>query len=162
MSTAFHPQTDGQTECLNQTIQAYLHSFVNIEQNDWVSLLPMGKFTNNNSATSATRMSPFYANYGFYPTAIHPAAGNSFNPASKVYVQWMHTVYNEPRKGLEAAQERMHRYVHPDRKEAPAYQVSDLVMLSGCNIQTRCPSRKMDHKNHGPFQVEKIVLPLAI
>ena len=74
----------------------------------------------------------------------------------------MHTVYDEARKGPEAAQERMRRYADPDRKEAPAYQVGDLVMLSGRNISTRRPSRKMDHKNHGPFQIEKIVSPLAV
>jgi len=56
----------------------------------------------------------------------------------------------------------MHRYTDPDRKEPPAYQVGDLVMLSGHNIKTRRPSKKLDHKNHGPFQVEKIVSPLAV
>jgi hypothetical protein len=56
----------------------------------------------------------------------------------------------------------MRRYAGPDRKEAPTYQVGDLVMLSGCNLSTRRPSRKMDHKNHGPFQIEKIVSPLAV
>jgi hypothetical protein len=74
----------------------------------------------------------------------------------------MHTVYDEAQKGLEAAQERMRRYADPDRKKAPAYQVGDLVILSSRNIQTRRPSRKMDHKNHGPFQIEKIVSPLAV
>jgi hypothetical protein len=74
----------------------------------------------------------------------------------------MYTVYDEARKGLEAAQERMRRYADPDRKEAPAYQVGDLVMLNGHNIQTRCDSRKMDHKNHGPFQIEKIISLLAV
>jgi hypothetical protein len=107
-------------------------------------------------------MSPFYANYRFHPTATNPAAGNSFNPASKVYTYWMHTVYEEARKGLEMAQVRMRRYVDPDRKEAPTYHVGDLVMLSGRNIQTRRPSRKMDHKNHSLFQIEKIISPLAI
>jgi hypothetical protein len=74
----------------------------------------------------------------------------------------MHTVYDEARMRLETVQERMRRYADPDRKEAPAYHVSDQVMLSGRNIQTRRPSRKMDHKNHGPFQIEKIVSPLAV
>jgi hypothetical protein len=73
----------------------------------------------------------------------------------------MHTVYGEARKDLEAAQERIRRYIDPDRKEASAYQVGDLVILSGRNIQTRRPSRKMDHKNNGPFQIEMIVSPLA-
>jgi len=44
MSTAFHPQTDGQTERLNQTIEAYLRAFVSKEQDDWVRLLPMAEF----------------------------------------------------------------------------------------------------------------------
>jgi hypothetical protein len=74
----------------------------------------------------------------------------------------MHTVFDDSRKGLEAAQERMRRYADPDRKEAPVYQVGDLVMLNGRNIQTRCPTRKMDHKNPGPFQIEKIISPLAV
>jgi len=56
----------------------------------------------------------------------------------------------------------MHRYANLSRKEAPAYQFRDLVMLNGRNTQTRCPSRKLDHKNHGPFQVEKIISPLAV
>jgi hypothetical protein len=162
MSTAFHPQTDGQTERLNQTIEAYLRSFTNHEQNDWVSLLPMAEFAYNNSVTSATGLSPFYANYGFHPTATNPAAANFLNPASKVYAHWMHTVHKEAREALEKAQERMHRYADPHRREQPAYEVGDLVMLNGRNIQTRRPSRKMDHKNHGPFQVEKIVSPLAV
>jgi len=74
----------------------------------------------------------------------------------------MITVHNESRKGLEEAQERMRRYTDPARKEPPAYQVGDLVMLSGRNIKTRRPSKKLDHKNHGPFQIEKIVSPLAV
>jgi len=48
------------------------------------------------------------------------------------------------------------------RKQPPAFQIGDLVMLSGCNIKTRRPSKKLDHKNHGPFQIEKIISPLAV
>jgi len=161
MSTAFHPQTDGQTERLNQTIEAYLRSFSNHEQNNWVSLLPVAEFAYNNSVTADTGLSPFYANYGFNPNATNPAAVDILNPASKVYAHWMHTVHDEARKGLETAQEWMRRYADPSRKEAPAYQVGDLVMLNGRNIQTRRPSRMMDHKNHGPFQIEKLISPLA-
>jgi len=162
MSTAFHPQTDGQTECLNQTIEAYLQVFINQEQDNWVSLLPMAEFAYNNSNTVGNRMSPFYANYRFHPVATNPAVANLLNPASKVYAHWMHTIHDESKEGLEKAQEQMHWYTDPNRKEPPAYQVGDLVMFSRCNIQMRHPSRKLDHKNHGPFQIEKIVSPLAV
>jgi len=121
MSTAFHPQTDSQTERLYQTIEAYMRSFVCHEQDDWVSLLPIAKFAYNNSVTSSTGMYLFYDNYGFHRTATNPVAANIFNPASKVYAHWMHTVHAQARKGLESAQERMRRYADPSRKEAPTY-----------------------------------------
>jgi len=162
MSTAFHPQTDGQTERLNQTIEAYLRAFVSREQDDWVCLLPMAEFAYNNSITVGNGMSPFYAIYGFHPVAMDPVSTEPLNPASRVYAHWMHTMHDESRQGLEEAQERMRRYTDPNRKRPPAYQVGDLVMLSGRNIKTRRPSKKLDHKNHGPFQIEKIVSPLAV
>jgi len=162
MSTAFHPQTDGQTECLNQTIEAYLRAFVAKEQNDWVSLLPMAEFAYNNSVTTGNGMTPFFANYGFHPAAINPPTEGPLNSASTIYAHWMQTVHEDSQQGLEAAQERMRRYTDPARKNPPAYQIGDLVMLNGHNIKTRRPMKKLDHKNHGPFQVEKIVSPLAI
>ena len=164
MSTAFHPQTDGQTERLNQTIEAYLRAFATREQDNWVSLLPMAEFAYNNSVTTGNGMMPFYANYRFHLTAVNPPkeTDEPLNPASTIYGHWMKTVHKESRKGLEAAQERMRRYTNPDRKEPPAYQMGDLVMLDGRNIRMRRPSKKLDHKNHGPFQIEKIVSPLAV
>ena len=162
MSTAFHPQTDGQTERLNQTIEAYLRAFVSKEQNDWKRLLPMAEFAYNNSTTTGNGMSPFYANYGFHPVAGGPALSEPLNPASTAYGHWMRAIHDEARIGLEEARERMRRYTNPERKEPPAYQMGDLVMLNGRNIKTRRPSRKLDHRHHGPFQIEKIISPLAV
>jgi hypothetical protein len=56
----------------------------------------------------------------------------------------------------------MKKYADQQRMEAPTYQVGDLVMLDGRNIKTRRPSRKLDHKLHGPFQVKKVISPTAI
>jgi len=162
MSTAFHPQTDGQTERLNQTIEAYLRTFVGHEQDNWVGLLPMAEFAYNNSITMGNGMSLFYANYGFHPVSSDPAASGPLNPASKLYAHWIHVVHKVSTERLEAAHERMCRYTDPQRSEPPKYQIGDLVMLNGRNIKTRRPSRKLDHKNYGPFQVEKIVSPLAV
>jgi transposase InsO family protein len=102
MSTAFHPQTDGQTERMNQTIEAYLRSFVNHEMDDWVDLLAMAEFAYNNSVTTATGKSPFYANYGFHPAASNPTEIGPVNPTSQVYAHWMHAVHEETRTALEA------------------------------------------------------------
>jgi transposase InsO family protein len=67
LSTAFHPQTDGQTERVNAVMELYLWNFVNYQQNDWVHWLPMAEFAANNHTSETTRHSPFYSNYGFHP-----------------------------------------------------------------------------------------------
>jgi len=105
MSTAFHLQTDRQTEQLNQTIEAYLRAFVSKEQDNWVRLLLMVEFAYNNSTTMGNGMFPFYANYGFHPAAMDLVSTEPLNPASQVYAHWMHAVHDESRKWLEDAQE---------------------------------------------------------
>ena len=67
LSTAFHPETDGQTERLNQTLEQYLRCFVTYQQDDWVNFLPLAEFSYNNSQLASTGFTPFYANYGRHP-----------------------------------------------------------------------------------------------
>ena len=67
LSIAFHPQTDGQTERQNNTIEAYLQAFVNFKQNDWAKFLPMAKFAYNNAKNASTGYTPFELNYGYHP-----------------------------------------------------------------------------------------------
>ena len=64
---AFHPQTNGQTERQNSTIETYLRAFVNWEQNDWARLLPMAEFVYNNAKNASTGHIPFKLNCGFHP-----------------------------------------------------------------------------------------------
>ena len=67
LSTAFHPQTDGQTERQNSTMEAYLRAFVNFEQNDWARLLPITEFPYNNVGNASTGHMPFELNCGYHP-----------------------------------------------------------------------------------------------
>jgi hypothetical protein len=60
MSTAYHPQTDGQTERVNQTLEQYLRIFCNTRQDNWVKFLASAKFAYNNTTSESTLQSPFY------------------------------------------------------------------------------------------------------
>jgi len=115
---AFHPQTDGQTDRLNQTIEAYLRAFVGHKQDNWVGLLPMAEFAYNNLVTTGNGMSPFYANYGFHPVASDPAVVGPPNLASVLYAYWMHVVHKESSRKLEAAQEQMRRYADSEQTKS--------------------------------------------
>src|SRR5882672_4027091 len=67
LSMAYHPETDGQTEQVNQILEKYLWVYINYQQDNWVSFLPLSKFTYNNTLHSATMVTPFFANKGFHP-----------------------------------------------------------------------------------------------
>lgn len=109
MSTAFHPQTDGQTERLNQSLEAYLRSFVNYEMSNWEELLPMAEFAYNNASSASSGISPFYANLGYHPASHNePLAGEKIlNPASQLYAHWMTQVHDEATRHLNSARKRM-------------------------------------------------------
>ena len=65
--TAFHPQTDGQTEKFNAVMEQYLRSNINYLQDDWAEHMPLAEFAANNQASETTGVSPFFANYGYDP-----------------------------------------------------------------------------------------------
>ncbi|KAI0990945.1 hypothetical protein K3495_g17242, partial [Podosphaera aphanis] len=67
LSTAYHPETDGQTENANAYLEQYLRNFINFSQNDWVDWLPLAEFAANNVVNVSTSVSPFFANKGFNP-----------------------------------------------------------------------------------------------
>ena len=66
-STAYHPQTDGQTERVNQEVKEFLTMFVNDRQDDWSEWLAVAQFCHNDREHSATKYSPFFLNYGYHP-----------------------------------------------------------------------------------------------
>ena len=63
---AFYPQIDGQTKRQNNTMETYLQTFINFEQNNWVKLLPMAKFAYNNAKNTSTSHTFFELNCGYY------------------------------------------------------------------------------------------------
>jgi Integrase zinc binding domain/Integrase core domain len=65
-STSYHPESDGQTERVNQTLEQYLRIYCDFHQDDWYQLLPLAEFVYNNAKSSSTGMTPFYANYGYH------------------------------------------------------------------------------------------------
>ena len=162
MSTTFQPQTDGQTERVNSSVEHYLHCFSNFEQDNWSELLPLAEYAYNNSVTSATGYSPFFANYGFNPRSTWATDEGPRNPSSTSYMHWMISVHSELRKRLEQTRQQMGRYYDQKRLPAPSYKPEDLVMLYAKNIKTRKVCQKLEAKLYGPFVVDKIITPMAI
>jgi len=156
MSTAYHHQTDGQTERTNQVLEGYLRTFVNYDQNDWYQLLLLGEHAYNNSATNAHKMTPFFANYGFHPQTEWMKEREAQNPRAALYVHWMQDIHQQAKQTLEKTRESMKKYYVRKATEQPSIGVGDLVMLNAKNIRTKRPLKKLSPKLYGPFKgVEK-------
>ena len=78
MSTAYHPQTNGQTERMNRILEDVLRHFVAPNQADWDSYLFHAEVAVNNAVQESTGASPFYLNYGHHPwTPLSTSLNNS-------------------------------------------------------------------------------------
>jgi hypothetical protein len=120
MTTAYRPQSNGQTERANQTIEQYLRHYINYVQNDWEEQLPMAQFAYNNSKYSATGISPFEANYGYHPN-VHGESRQKTPVAedADAFVRRIRAIQNQLTKELEFTNMRMKIYYDKHHGEGP-------------------------------------------
>lgn len=168
MSTAYHPQTDGQSENTNQQMEQYLREYVGYLQDDWVDWLPMAEFAANNHVTAATKCSPFFAVYGrnprmgFEPQVDTEALRGPMkfdHQDAEAFASQMEELHRSLREAMTAAQAQYEKYSKGEMP--PVFHPGDKIWLDTRNIKTRRPSKKLDQKNAGPFSVVRAVNPFA-
>jgi len=110
-STAWHPQTDRQTEHVNQELDQYLWLFVNKQQDDWYDLLPMAEFQHNNHIHSATQQPLFLLNTGRIPhMGFEPQQNHSNLETVNEFTERMRMAIEEAKSVIRKAQEDIKRY----------------------------------------------------
>ena len=156
--TAFHPQTDGQMERQNQTMEQYFQAFSNYEQDNWVELLPLAEFAYNNSVHHSTRMTPFWANYHYHPPMQFKPPKAPSNLRSEILadatVSGMEETHQLLRQSLLEPQVGQSKYA--GGKDG-TLEVGYKVWLSTRHFRTTRPSKKLDYKRTGPYTVSKII-----
>jgi hypothetical protein len=152
-STAYHPQTDGQTERVNQVLEQYLRAFVNHAQTDWVDLLPFAEFAYNNAENSSTKMSPFFANYGFHPRFDTIPHEEEQVPSAESFLDRLKTIHDQLRLNLSDARDAYKNTADARRLPTPDIKVGDHVWLNAKNIKLKTRSKKLSPRNLGPFKV---------
>ncbi|GLB35706.1 putative retrotransposable element tf2 155 kda protein type 1-like [Lyophyllum shimeji] len=154
-STAYHPQSDGQTERVNQELEQYLRVFCNERQDDWDDLLPEAEFQYNNHVHSATKFTPFMLDTGRNPRmGFEPRPLNSNNETANEFFERMKLAQEEAKAALAKAKDDMARYYDQRRIPAPEYKPGDRVYLDASDIQTTRPSKKLSHRYLGPYTIE--------
>lgn len=164
-SSAFHPQTNGQTERINQEVETFLRLFVNWAQDDWARWLPVAEFAGNNAISSTTGVSPFFANYGFHPrlgvepqTPVPPDLSDAqrieFFKAHDIANRF-EAIHTQVRALAKQAQDRYEVNANRRRSDTPLYKIGDMVMVNTQNMDLGRPVQKLSPKWEGPFKVIK-------
>jgi len=153
MSTAFHPQTDGQSEVLNRIVEDYLRAYTADEPASWVNILPLAQYAYNNSRNHTTGRSPNWFMHGTdCEIRLHIADSTPRGriPAAKDRVEKLHELRQELRTRLTEANERMAHYYN-QRHVPKQFRVGELVKLSTRNLKLK--HRKIGPRWVGPFRV---------
>ena len=163
LSTAYHPQTDGQTERINQIVEQYLRCYINNDQNDWVQWLPQAQFAYNTSVSESTELSPAYANSGYNPSAYRVPLPGPNSEKAMIKAENLSKLHDEMKGQLEFIRDRMKKYADPKRLKT-IFREGDMVYLhrfspgkKTANIKTTRPSDKLDFKKLGPFKIKKVI-----
>uniref|UniRef100_A0A803SPZ4 Gypsy retrotransposon integrase-like protein 1 n=1 Tax=Anolis carolinensis TaxID=28377 RepID=A0A803SPZ4_ANOCA len=161
LSSAHHPQTDGQTERTNATLEQYLRCYVNYQQDNWASLLPLSEFAFNNGVQNSTKEAPFFANYGFHPRFFPPIVETSEVPAAENWLQELTAVQELLHQQLDQAKEDYKRHADSHRQPGPEIKVGDRVWLSTRFLPSHRPCRKLDARFIGPYTVVAHLNPVT-
>jgi hypothetical protein len=162
MSTAFHPQTDGQTERENRTLEESLRAYVSRSQLDWDQHLLAIEIAHNNSLHASTGFTPFYLSSGYlFPLPIDhafSAAKESNHPTSATRIEQLHKDLDAAKQNIQHAQQRQSSYANI-RRRAVRLSVGDRVLLSTQNLQLAVAeqTRKLMPKYVGPFIIKRVV-----
>ena len=161
LSTAFHPQTDGQTERINRILNDMMRNFCDGNHANWDRYLSAAEFAINNAQNRSTGKSPFFLTYGVHPkTPLTLDVGNSV-PAAKHYTDNLMERLNAAKRCLQAAQDRARQDADRHRR-AVTFTEGQMVLLSTKNFREyQGKHKKLMPRWVGPFPIEKMINPVA-
>ncbi|TYK10815.1 Transposon Ty3-G Gag-Pol polyprotein [Cucumis melo var. makuwa] len=164
-STAFHPQTDGQTERVNQCLETYLRCFCNEQPNKWHQFIPWAELWYNTTFHSSTRTTPFQTVYGRPPPPLI-SYGDKKTPNDEVeaLLKERDLAISALKENLTIAQNRMKKFADSKRRELK-FKVGDEVYLKLRPYRQRSLARKraekLAPKYYGPYRIIETIGEVA-
>jgi len=147
----FHPQTDSESERVNQVIEQYLRICGNFQQDNWTTLLPIIEFAHNARPHHSTHRSPFEVWYGFQPTFKPPLQLQTRLQSVDDRIQYLEQIRKEVTAALMIAAKEMQ--TGGPEELSYTFHKDDLVLLEATNLQTTHPKVKLAPQRYGPFKV---------
>lgn len=145
-STAYHPQTDRQTEVVNKALETYLRCFIYGKPKTWLSWLHWAEYSYNTAPHSSTKMSPFQALYGRTPPILKRVGhGDTVMGSLEELLQERDAELDELKFHLLRAQQIMKINEDKHRRNIE-YQIGDMVFLKLQPYRQKSLARKQNEK----------------
>jgi len=141
LSTAYYPQTDGQTERVNQELEQYLRVFINHRQEQWPDWLRTVEFAYNNKVHVVTKVSPFKVNYGQDPRIGFEGRRKGKYKAAGKFIEKIKKIQEKTKAVLGKVQEEMRKFADRKQGKGEEYRVEDLVLLSMKDLKWQMKGR---------------------
>jgi transposase InsO family protein len=161
MSSAYHPQTDGQTERANRTLEQMLRFYVDRQLSNWDELLLCCEFAYNNSTQASTGQTPFFLNYG-----LHPLTPVSVQLPAEFLVQptrdrltLLHKARQDAKEAIAESQKCQKRQADRSRRDVTIEVGQKVLLKLKGRPQQKGPAQKLRPERAGPFRVSRVVQP---
>ena len=156
-STAFHPQTDGQTERVNRCLETYLRCFCNEQPKKWDKLIPWAELWYNTTFHASTKTTPYQSVFGRIPPPLLSYGWKkSPNNDVEVMLKERDLAINALKRNLCIAQNRMKKMADRNRRELKL-KIGDEVYLKLRPYRQRSLARKkcekLSSKFYGPYEI---------
>ena len=162
LSTAAHPETDGQTERANRTMLEMLRSQINDAQSNWEEKLPLIMLAYNDSEQASTGFTPFFLKNGRHPRTALSATVPTPNPAANDRVKIIKEAVEIAKQNIQAAQARQQKYANSRRDPEPTFEVGSQVLLKTKDMKLEfVPTEKLGPRFIGPFKVMEQMGPVT-
>ncbi|CDJ34265.1 uncharacterized protein EMH_0019520 [Eimeria mitis] len=154
MSSPYHPQSDGQTERVNRTLEQMLRTYIQTDEREWERLLPALELAYNTTSHSSTELSPFEVMIGQNPVTAADlnVVGNIAPTLTPPMTELFQQLCDRAQSHIIKAKWQQKRYADAHRRDAQ-YNPGDRVWISSRNLPGLNQCSKFEPRFLGPFAV---------